>query len=70
MEEIFGTDWNHLFGTSNATACAKCGAGFALFFPQKDDPDNRSYARSIEVKIAEDCKEGKHSQEIVLTATP
>jgi len=49
--------------------CAKCGAQFAVFFPAGDDADNSKYLAIIEKTISDDCKTGKHAQEILLNAT-
>lgn len=70
LQELFGSDGPQLFSSSQATGCGKCRARFAIFFPDKSDPDNISYIRDLEVTIAEDCTNGKHSQEVRLTTTP
>jgi hypothetical protein len=71
LEQLFGSDWNQVFSGANATACGKCGTRFAFWFADRQDIDNPKYARSLEVKIAEDCQNAKHPLlEIQLNTIP
>lgn len=66
LAESFRSDWNQLFAGTTAAHCAKCGRQFAVFFPASDDPQNSEYLKRIEAMIADDCREGKHVQQISL----
>ena len=68
LNNLFRSDWNQLFAGTTAGHCSRCGAQFAVFFPNSDDRDNGEYLASIEKLISEDCKAGKHSREFVLKA--
>jgi hypothetical protein len=70
MEKIFKAETNQLFGDTSTLECGHCRAGFAIFFSAKDDPENIKYFRALEVRVAEDCNKGKHSQFVKFSTTP
>jgi hypothetical protein len=67
LEEIFRSDWNSLFGGTTAAHCPKCRGQFAVFFQGSDDPQNPEYLKTLEAMMGNDCKDGKHSQELRFT---
>jgi hypothetical protein len=69
IEEIFKEETNQLFGSTSTLECGHCHAKFAVFYPSKDAVENNKYTRSLEVRVAEDCKTG-HSRFVKLTVTP
>jgi len=71
LAELFGPVENQVFSSANATACGHCGARFAIWYADRQDPDIRSHVRGLEIRIAEDCKDGKHpGREIRFETTP
>jgi hypothetical protein len=66
LAEMFKAEWNQLVATTSFIQCPKCGAKFAVFLQQKDDPDNKSYLTDLEKRISEDCCNGKHLSEFRL----
>jgi len=70
MEKIFKAETNQLFGSISSLECGHCRTKFTVFFPLKDDVENIKYFRSLEVRVAEDCKKGEHAQFVTLCTTP
>lgn len=67
LEQLFKSEQNQLFAGTTAAHCKKCGAQFPVFFPQSDDHDNMTNLATIENRITDDCRGGKHTEEIILT---
>jgi hypothetical protein len=65
LKEMRISDPNQLYGSTTG-ACARCGATFAIIFMNDIDPNNPNYARVLEGRIAGDCKDGKHTFELLL----
>jgi hypothetical protein len=64
LEEVFRSPLNQVFATTAVLECSGCRARFAVFLQIADDPDNEAYLQVINRRIAEDCKDGKHTREI------
>jgi hypothetical protein len=70
LNKIFKSEWNQLFGANTFAHCKKCGALFAVFLQDSNDPENGPYVGELEKRITEDCQSGKHqSIEIRLDRT-
>jgi hypothetical protein len=70
LDELFRSEMNQLFAGTTAGHCSKCGAQFAVFFPASNDPNNLEYLATIEQRISDDCKDGKHVAEVLLKVVP
>jgi len=66
LGELFSSDSAQLFAGTPATHCPKCKRQFAVFFPSSDDPQNFGHLKTIEEMISNDCRDGKHLNEIKL----
>jgi len=67
LDELFRSPWNQMFSGTTGTRCPKCGARFAVFHSDREDTDNASYVARLENLISENCDDGKHSAEILIT---
>ena len=71
LRVLFGAGANDVFAGANKTACAHCQTPFVLWFADSRDPEIPQHARTLEVRIAEDCADGTHpNREIQLNITP
>jgi hypothetical protein len=71
MEELFKSESNQLFATTDVAQCKKCGEQYAVFLPSIDDAQNGTYVADLEDRISKGCNKGTHSEvEIRLVVNP
>jgi hypothetical protein len=66
LEQLFNLGANILFAGTVAVQCSHCPARFAIFLPDKDNPDNAVDVTMIQERINQDCHDGHHAAEIVV----
>lgn len=70
MEQLFKSDAAQVFSGSTAAVCSKCQQEFAVYFPQKDDPENDHYLKELNKLIATDCRDGQHEERYQYQSVP
>ena len=67
LKGLFSPPSNRVFDETLRTECVICHATFAIFLHDRDDPRNATYVGQVNKLIAEDCNEGKHSEELTVS---
>ena len=71
LSELYGSEWAQVFRDANTIECRVCGARFALWFADRNDPEKPALTQTLKARIAQDCENGAHPLcEIRLDTTP